>query len=122
MIDQKSILLVTKQSRTLDSLRALLRTLPRVEIVCHVEEGTSALEMVSKAPPDLLLVANLPHDEVWGILDGLRDAPLPRCLVLADTITHKRRAEMLGADDVLLSGFSTADLFESINRLLPKEN
>ncbi len=122
MIDQKSILIVTKQGRTLDGLQALLRTLTGVEVIGQVENGTTALEMISQNRPDLLLlVTNLPHDEAWVILDGLRDAPLPRCLVLTDTITQKKRAEMLGADDVLLSGFSAAELFESISSLMSLE-
>ena len=120
MIDRKSILIVTKQSRTLDGLRALLRTLPGVDTIDQVEEGTVALEMISRNRPDLLLVANVPHEEAWVILDRLGDDSSPRCLVLADTPTQKRRAEELGADDVLLSGFSAAELFESIDRLLPR--
>ena len=119
MIYQKSILIVTKPSRALDSLRALLCTLPEIVIVDQVGDETMALRSISKNQPDLLLlVTNLPHEEEWLILDRLKSKPLPRSLVLTNTLTQKKRAERLGADHVLLSGFPTAELFESIQRLL----
>ena len=119
MENNRSVLIVTKPGRKLDGLQALLKVMPRVEIVGRADDYQAALAMVTKHCPDLvLLVTNLPGDGAWQILEGLRDEPRSRRLVLTDTLEQQRRAEALGADDVLLSGFTGAKLFEAVSRLL----
>ena len=115
----KSVLIVAKPGRIRDSLEALLRTMPQVKIVGQVDDSSMALEMITEYSPDLvLLVTNLAHDEAWQILEYLKIVPETRCLVLTDTKLNLEQAEAAGADEVLLTGFPTKRLFESVMRLL----
>ena len=115
----RSVLIVAKPGRIRDSLEALLRTIPQVKIVGQVDDVSTALEMIAEYSPDLvLLVANLSHDEARQILEYVKDVPRTQCLVLTDTRLNLERAEAAGADEVLLTGFPTSKLFESVTRLL----
>ena len=115
----RSVLIVAKPGRIRDSLEALLRTIPQVKIVGQVDDVSTALEMIAEYSPDLvLLVANLSHDEAGQILEYVKDVPRTQCLVLTDTRLNLEQAEAAGADEVLLTGFPTSKLFESVTRLL----
>ena len=115
----RSVLIVAKPGRIRDSLEALLRTIPQVKIVGQVDNVSTALEMIAEHSPDLvLLVANLSHDEARQILEYVKDVPGTQCLVLTDTRLNLEQAEAAGADEVLLTGFPTSKLFESVTRLL----
>ena len=115
----KSVLILAKPGRIRDGLEALLRTIPQVKIVCQVKNSSTALEMVTELGPDLiLLVTDLFDDEVRQFLQHLKDEPGTQCLVLTDTALKLEQAEAAGADEVLLTGFTTRELFESVARLL----
>ena len=115
----RSVFIVARPGRIRDGLEALLRTIPQIRIVGQVADSSTALEMIADFSPDLvLLVTNLPHDGAWQVLEHLKDVPGTQCLVLADTKLNLKRAEAAGGDEVLLTGFPTSKLFESVRRLL----
>ena len=115
----KSVLIVAKPGRIRDSLEALLRTMPQVKIVGQVDNSSTTLEMITEYGPDLvLLVTNLSNDGAGQILEHLKDAPRTQCLVLTNTKLNLEQAEAAGADEVLLTGFPTNKLFETVTRLL----
>lgn len=106
-----------------DSLRAFLLTSPQIEAVDLVDDAPSALGVVIEHRPALVLVDAGLSDN--GDLTALRQIKTEgfqsRCLVLADDIQQKQRAEAAGADVALLKGFPAAKLFEIVERLLPEQ-
>ena len=115
-----SILIVAKHDRRLASLRAMLRTIPQLEIIEQVDEGPAASSIIANHSPDLvLLAANLPDGQAWTILKQINDnCPRTRCLVLIDTIEQRRLAEATGADEIVTSEFPVAQFRATIEQLL----
>ena len=115
----KTVLIVAKPGRIRDSLEALLKTIPQVKIIGQVDDSSMALGMITGYSPDLmLLVTDLSNDGAGQILEHLKDVPRTRCLVVANTKLNLEQVEAAGADEVLLTGFPTSKLFETVTRLL----
>lgn len=115
----KSVLIVAKSGRIGDGLRALLKNLHQVNIIDRVDDSLTVQEIITNYNPDLvLLVTNLSHQGAWQLLEYLRDKPQTKCLVLTNTSLHMEQAEAAGADEALLIGFPTQELFETVTRLL----
>ena len=96
--------------------------MPQVKIVCQADDSSGnspmALEQITECSPDLvLLVTDLSNDGSGQILDHLKDVPGTKSLALTNTVLNLGRAKAVGADEVLLTGFTTKELFESITRL-----
>ena len=113
---------MARPGRMRDSLEALLKTMPLVKIVCQEDDSSDnnsmALEQITECSPDLvLLVTDLSNDGSGQILEYLKDVPGTQCLVLTNTVLNLGRAKAVGADEVLLTGFTTKELFESVARL-----
>ena len=118
--ESTSVLIVAKPTRMREGLRALLMAMPQLKIIGQVDDGPSAMQMISDHHPALILLdSNLPEDEAWVVLKQVKNGSNTRCLVLADTVQQQRVARAEGADDVLLTGVPAAKLFTTIERLLP---
>jgi two-component system response regulator DegU len=115
-------LIVTHRGTLQDGLQALVRSIPRVDIIGLVGDGTRALEMVREHDPDLVLLdTNLPNDEEWRVLRQIKALwPKIRCIILADDVEQRQRAMELEADIVLLKGFPPARLADIIEKLQPE--
>jgi DNA-binding NarL/FixJ family response regulator len=103
-----------------NGLRALLRTMPKIKIVGHVDQGSAALEMVTRERPALVLLnSSLPFEETWMALKQIKaEWPQTRCIVLVDNIQQQGMAQAAGADGVLLKGFAAETLFMTIDEVL----
>jgi DNA-binding NarL/FixJ family response regulator len=112
-------LVAAMPGRMQDSLQALLETMPGV-VTDRAGDGAAALRMVVEQHPDLVLLdTNLPGEPGWGVLEQIKaQQPQTRCLVLAGSILQRQAAQAAGADGVLLKGFSTAELFATIEEML----
>lgn len=92
---------MTHRESLQNGLQALVMSIPQVEIIDQVDDGSRALEMVREHHPDLVLLdTNLPNDDVQ----------------------QQRQAITLGADIVLLKGFPPARLVEIIEAIVATEN
>ena len=82
------------------SLRAMLQSLPSVQVVGSAAGCLSALHMAREMGPALLVLdSNLPDQDVLALVQQLKLEPLPtRSLVLTTTRSQKRRALEAGAD------------------------
>jgi len=120
---QASVLIASHSGRMRDSLRLLLAAAPGVEVVGCADDSASALIKVANLYPDLLLLdANLPGADMTTVLEKVRsNGSRPRCLVLVDTQRQQRDALAAGADAVLIKGYPTTKLFETIRDLMVKE-
>ena len=103
-----------------EGLRALLRTIPKIEIVGQVDQGSAALEMVTRERPALVLLnSSLPFEEAWMALKQIKaEWPQTQCIVVADNIQQQGMAQAAGADGVLLKGYAAETLFVTIDEAL----
>ena len=117
----KTVFIVADPGRIRDSLEALLQTIPQLELVSKAADGSAVHELVTEYNPDLILFAtssSSSHERTAEILAYLRDGPRTPCLVLTNSILQLEQAKAAGADDALLTGFPTNELFESVRSLL----
>jgi DNA-binding NarL/FixJ family response regulator len=103
-----------------NGLRALLRTIPRIEIVGQVDQGSAALEMVTLERSALVLLgSSLPFEEMRMALKQIKaEWPQTQCIALVDNIQQQGIARASGADGVLLKGFAAETLFMTIDEVL----
>jgi DNA-binding NarL/FixJ family response regulator len=118
--NRMSTLIVARPGRMREGLRALLRTMPKIKIVGHVDQGSAALEMVTRERPALVLLnSSLPFEETWMALKQIKaEWPQTRCIVLVDNLQQQGMAQAAGADGVLLKGFAAETLFMTIDEVL----
>jgi DNA-binding NarL/FixJ family response regulator len=118
-----SAVIVAGPGRFRDSLRALLTATPQIDAVNQADDAESALKAIAEEHAILMLLdGSLPGDEVGKVLRGIRvERPQVRCIVLADNARQQREAKVAGADAILLKGFPTAELFQTVERLLSGE-
>ena len=114
-------LIAARPGRMRDSLQILLETMPGV-VTDRADDGAAALNMVLEQQPLVVLLdTNLPGQQGWGVLEQIKaQQPQTHCLVLADSVRQWQTAWAAGADGVLLKGFSTAELFATIEKMLAK--
>lgn len=117
---REQILIMARPSRLREALRALIATLPQLEIVGQVEERVAALKMVQERQPGLLLLdSSLPDNEVEATIEQIKlERSETYCIVLAHSERQQAALKSAGADEVLLKGFSTATLLAVIERVM----
>jgi DNA-binding NarL/FixJ family response regulator len=105
-----------------EGLRALLRTIPRIEMVEQVDYGSAALAVITRERSTLVLLdSSLPSEEMWLALKQIKaEWPQTQCIVVADTLRQQDVAQTSGADKVLLKGFATETLFVTIDEVLTR--
>jgi len=118
--NQTRALIVTHRESLQNGLQALVMSIPQIDIVGQVDDGSRALEIIREHHPDLVLLdTNLPNGEEWQVLGQIKTLwPEIRCIVLADDVSQQQRARILGADVVLLKGFPPAKLAETIEAIV----
>ena len=84
------------------SLKAMMESVPLVQVVGVAAGCLSALQMVRDSRPDLVVIdANLPIEDVQVLLRQLKNEGLPtRSLVLAATHSQAQQTRAAGADIV----------------------
>lgn len=114
---------MAQSSRIHDGLRAVLRTIPGIDMIGQVEDGPSALKIIAQPSSMLVLLdANLPNDPLQTLLKQIKiNWPQTRCIVLVSNIKQQQLARLNGADEVLLAGFSVTCLLNTIQTLLPEQ-
>jgi DNA-binding NarL/FixJ family response regulator len=120
---RERILIVARPGRLRDALRALMATIPQLEIVDQVEDRAVALKMVTEQHPTLILMdSSLPDNEVKVMLEQIKaERSQIYCIVLANTEQQEQLAISAGADEVLLKGFPTANLFAVIEKVMSRQ-
>jgi DNA-binding NarL/FixJ family response regulator len=117
-MDDYPVLIVAPKGRVRAGLQALLMAMPQVDSIDLADDIPSALS--SERVPVLVLLDLEGHrDSIADALEAIRAQwPDVRCLVLANSVQDQQIAKSVGADDVLLKGFPTARLFESVRGLI----
>ena len=115
-------LILTKQGSLQNGLLALLTTIPQISAVLVAEDADSGLRMLNDHRPKLVLLdMNLAQDSTETILKHTNSQlPTIGSIVLVDSVEQGRKAVSLGADDVLLKGFSADKLISLIEEILER--
>jgi DNA-binding NarL/FixJ family response regulator len=99
-----------------NGLRALLASLPAVEVVREASDGQEAIRLIEDAQPDVVLM-----DVRMPELDGLRATrlikrrwPWVRVVVLTLYATYLAEALAAGADSFLVKGCPTEELVNAL--------
>lgn len=116
-----TILIVARPERLREALRALLTPMTDLDTVSSVDNIPSALKTVVEQTPRLVLLgANLSDNEVKAALRQIKtEQPETHCIVMAHSAWQEQMARLAGADDVVLKGRPTADLLNTVAKLLP---
>ena len=119
--DRALALIVAKPGPLRQGLRALVSSIPGIEVLGESGDSSSALETIGRSRPDLILVdANLPQGDAWRTLRQTKENwPQIRCVVLTDHGEQHGEARAANADAVLQKGIPAALLVQVIERLLP---
>jgi len=107
-----AILIVAPAGRVRDSLRVLLKsTRPLIRI-----DWAEEIDRLADIPPTLVLLdATLPNDRAWQALEHIQQHyPQHRCLILAHSSEHQKRAQAAGAQAIRLEGLTAARLFATV--------
>lgn len=104
----------------MDSLKALLNTIPQIEQVIAIDNATTLLHVIAGYRPRLIL---LDYDyvaaEIGKILEQTRRQSLDtHYIILVDSIEEQHRVEMTEDVTVLFKGSSPAELFSVVENLL----
>jgi DNA-binding NarL/FixJ family response regulator len=120
---RERILIVARPGRLRDALHALMATIPQLEIVGQVEDSTVALEIVAEQYPSLILIdSSLPDKEVKAVVEQIKaERSQSYCIVLANSEHQQQVAIRAGADEVLLKGIPTANLFAVIEKVMSRQ-
>lgn len=113
-------LVVAKPGRIRSSLQAVLQVMPQLCGADLVSDETSAIEIVTKYRPALVILdVDLPDNQAWILLAQIQHIrPQTRCLFFVNSIEQRRAAKLAGADAALLKGFGTRELFSTVEVLL----
>ena len=113
---RRQVLIADDLPQTRDGLRALLVTLPEIEIVAEAADGREAVQLVEAVQPDVVLM-----DVRMPEMDGLDATQLiktswPKIKVIVMTIHSSYQTEALaaGADAFFVKGSSTEELLKAI--------
>ena len=123
MQKRATVLLIAKQGRVRDGLRALLCAIPEVDVVDQPCDGAFSADLMAEHNPALVLVSCSLHEKgTWNALKHMRARrPKVRFLVLVDDVKQQQLAWNTGADQVLIKGTSAEKLAETVKQLLSQE-
>ncbi|MCC6615249.1 MAG: response regulator transcription factor [Anaerolineae bacterium] len=117
--DQRQILIVEDDSDTAEVVAALLETAGYTTV--SVEDGTTALEEIQSATPDLVLLdLNLPDIDGLDVLRSVREQSFLPMIILSGFTQGRDKVLALeaGADDFLSKPFIPEELVARVGALL----
>jgi len=116
------VLIVAKPGPLRHGLRALLSSMPHVEIMGVAAHGKAALRAMAQGRPAMVLMdCGLSREGFLPLLKQIKATwPKVQCLVLVDSTEQQREAQAAKADTVLLKGVPAARLSEAMEKLLTR--
>jgi DNA-binding NarL/FixJ family response regulator len=113
-------LIVANPGRIRDSLKTLLRAVPRIKTIFQANDGPSASKIIAEHHPALVLLdAKLANNDIQSVSRQIKmESPQTRCIILVDNIQQQWMAKIADADTVLTIGCPAAKFFTTIEGLL----
>jgi DNA-binding NarL/FixJ family response regulator len=110
----EQVMIVSEAGRLRDSLRVLLKSCYPLAAIEETETFALAQQRLAADPSALVFVdAALPGDQAWQALDWFH-APRSRCVLLAHSLAEQKQAQEVGANVILLDGFTAESLFTTV--------
>ncbi len=108
-----SVLIIGPAGRLRDGLRTILHTFPGIGEVFAADDFKSGYKQAAKNHPSIIIVDSDDslEDECVILKQLLSRYDQARCLLIANTMRQAARARRVGADAILLRGFSTNTLY-----------
>ncbi len=105
-----------------DGLLTLLATLPDVKVVGAANGELLGTELSIELHPQMVLVdCTLSNGKAMEFLRNVKINKIPtRCLAIVESYDDCKKAASMGADGVLVKGFSNSDLVRVLNRMMSK--
>jgi len=116
-------LIVASPGRIRDSLKTMLRAVPRIETVYQANDGPTASKIITEYHPVLVLLdSKLANNDIQSVSRQIKtESPQTRCIVLVDSIQQQWMAKVADVDSVLAIGCPATKFFSTIETLLSKE-
>jgi len=101
------------------AMKSTLALFPRLEISGVADGGLSALSLIRRQKPALIVIdSGLLEGEITMLLQKIKQEQLPiYCLAFADTIRQREAFLTLGADGVILHSEPTERLVEMLEKI-----
>ena len=114
-------LILAMPGRIRDGWRTLLKASPQIDCVAQADDVPSGLTMTAELRPAVVLLdADLVSDQARTVLRQIKAQwPQAQCIVMISNGEQRWLANANGVDAVLVKGFSTRTLNETIAELLP---
>lgn len=110
------LVIVDDERLARDRVKGFLSKIPEVELVGEAEDGASAIELIEREAPDLVLLdVQMPGADGFSVLQGLKDPPHVIFATAYDEYAIK--AFEVEAVDYLLKPFAQSRLAEAIERV-----
>lgn len=110
------LLIADDGPRARHGLRAILATIPGIEVIGEASSGKEALRLVETNHPDVVMM-----DIVMPTMDGLKATraikerwPEVKVIVITMYSSHREEALAVGADAYLIKGCSVDELINAI--------
>jgi response regulator of citrate/malate metabolism len=111
-------LLVSSAGTYQNGLLALMTTIPQISVVLVVEDVKSAMRMVENHDPRLIIL-DIYLLEVQNVIQQIKSQyPHIQLIVIAEDFEQQKKAEVFGADNVLLKGFAAKKLVEIVEHIV----
>ncbi len=116
-------LIVASPGRIRDSLKTMLRAVPRIETVYQANDGPTASKIITEYHPVLVLLdSKLANNDIQSVSRHIKtESPQTRCIVLVDNVQPHWMAKVADADSVLAIGCPATKFFSTIEELLSQE-
>ena len=116
-------LIVASPGRIRDSLKTMLRAVPRIETVYQANDGPTASKIITEYHPVLVLLdSKLANNDIQSVSRHIKtESPQTRCIVLVDNVQQQWMAKVADADSVLAIGCPATKFFSTIEELLSQE-
>lgn len=110
------LIVVDDEKLARDRVKSFLSKMSDVELVAEAEDGATAIELIEKENPDLVLLdVQMPGGDGFSVLRGLKDPPHVIFATAYDEYAIK--AFEVEAIDYLLKPFSQSRLADAIERV-----
>ena len=116
MMNRCRVLIVDDRTQAREGLKALLTTVPPVQVIGEAADGQEAMRLVEEQRPDVVLMdARMPGMDGLQATRRIKDLwPEIRVVVLTIHATYRQEALTAGADAFLVKGCPAGDLLAAI--------
>ncbi len=110
------VIIASKPGIMRNSLLAYLRAISNVQIVGLADQVDTALQCIQESKPQLAIIdSNLSEDRVIGLVEQIKAvAPVPKIIVLVDSLRQQEHCLRIGVEHALLKGFLDKQLEQAV--------